>query len=122
MAQHLMLEDALSQMLRIRESHSSRELRVTIQKSNYGGLSAHQTTEVTAVAAGFDWQAGQVILVPAFPMTELTPDQVQDIQKSVRAGGSWHAYQNDRKLRERIAELERQVAELKSANPARAAD
>ena len=45
-------------------------------------------------------------------MTELTPEDVEAITKSVRAGGSWHAYKSQEKLRERALKAEARVAEL----------
>lgn len=68
---------------------------------------------VVGMQAGFDWDRGAMLLEPAQPLTTLTPDQVADIQASVRQGQSWHAYQAQKKLRERIAELEAKVAALK---------
>ncbi len=109
------LTNALSVLQRIEEMASSRPWRLAIRKSNPGGLSAHQTTEVQGIYAGFDWEAGKVIIEPAIPLTELSAEQVLDIQKSVRAGGSWHAYQREKKNLERIAALEEELAGLRAA-------
>jgi len=104
------LDEVIAQLERIRALQPSRKLRLVIRGNNAGGLSAHQTTEVQGIYAGFDWEAGMVIVEPAKPLTELKPDQVADISKSVRAGTSWHAYQRDAKLRQRITALEAEVA------------
>jgi hypothetical protein len=85
---------------------SSRPWRLVIRKHNPGGMSGHGTTEVQSIAAGFDWEAGRVVITPAKPLTELSPEQIAAIEKSVREGGSWHAYQAQVRLRDRIKELE----------------
>lgn len=114
----LSLESALSQMLRIQQASHEPDLKICIQRNNFGGLSAHQTTDVVAVRAGFDWEAGRVILVPAKPLSELSQEQADAIVKSVRSGTSWHAYENDRKLRARIKELEAELQAIKAREPA----
>jgi hypothetical protein len=110
----LSLDEVIEQLQRIKSMPGSRPWKVVIRKANYGGLTAHQTTDIQAIYAGFDWEAGRVVLQPARPLTELTPEQVGAIEKSVREGSSWHAYQRDKKLRERIAELEAEVARLRA--------
>ena len=110
----LSLDAALECMRRILDTQGSRPWRLVIRKFNPGGLTAHQTTDALSIYAGMDWQAGQVVIEPSRPLTELTPGQVEAICRSVREGQSWHAYHRDKKLRERIAELESEVARLHS--------
>lgn len=117
-AKGLSLEDAIAQLQRIQTLHASRPWRLVVRKTNPGGLSCHQTTEVRSIHAGFDWEAGRVVIEPVMPLTELTTDQVDAIRQSVRAGASWHAGQRERKMRDRIAELEAENARLR-ANRAR---
>lgn len=109
---HYSLDAAIEHLQRVQKVNSGRPWRVTIRKHNPGGMSGHGTTEVESIAAGFDWTAGQVVIYPAKPLTELTPEQVEAIEKSVRAGGSWHAYEAQKKLRERALKAEARVAEL----------
>ena len=92
---------------------SSREHRLAIRITNPGGLTAHQSVDVSGLQQGFDWEAGQIVMVPAEPLTLLTADDVLAITKSVRAGSSWHAYERERKLRDRITALEAEVAALR---------
>ena len=108
------LDAAIEHLQRIQKMGGSRRWRLVVRKFNPGGMSGHGTTEVDSIAAGFDWEAGRVILTPARPLTELTPEQVAAIEKSVRAGGSWHAYEAQKKLRERALKAEARVAELES--------
>lgn len=113
----LSLEDAIERLQRIQTLHSSRPWRLVIRKSNPGGMTGHQTTEVQGVYAGIDREAGRVVIEPAKPLTELTAAEVEAIQRSVREGSSWHAYQREKKWRERIAALEAELDQLRSACP-----
>ena len=49
-------------------------------------------------------------------LTGLSAADVEAIRASARQGSSWHAYQANKQLRERIAELERQLAEATRSN------
>ncbi len=114
------LEAAIEHLQRIQKIGGSRRWRLVVRKFNPGGMSGHGTTEVDSIAAGFDWDAGRVVITPSKPMTELTPEDVEAITKSVRAGGSWHAYKSQEKLRERALKAEGRVAELEIAAEAAA--
>lgn len=103
----------LEQLNAIADSRGTDGLRLVIRKFNPGAMTGHQTTEVHGIFAGFDHEQGRVIFEPAQPLTELSPDEVAAIMKSVREGHSWHAYERDRKTRERITALEAEVADLK---------
>lgn len=108
---HYTLDAALDHLQRIK-AMPSRSRRLVIRKFNPGGMTGHQTVEVDSIHAGFDWEAGKVVITPAEPMTVLTPEQVADITKSVRAGGSWHAYEARKSLRERALKAEASAAAL----------
>lgn len=58
--------------------------------------------EAQALMRGMDWEGNCMILTPAQPLTVLTPDEVRDIQLSMRQGGNWHAYQRHQKQQDRI--------------------
>lgn len=106
------LDAAIEALQRIRTTDPNRKHRLVVRKHNPGGMTAHQTTEVQGIFAGFDWEAGRVIIEPALPMTELTPEQVGAIEQSMRDGRSWHAEQARSALRERALKAEARVAEL----------
>ncbi|MFN2901303.1 DUF551 domain-containing protein, partial [Escherichia coli] len=79
------------------------------------------SVEVQSIQAGFDWDAGQVMIFPAQPLTTLTPEQITDITDSVRKGQSWHAYQEYKKHKEQLEKLsieldaaKQRVAELEA--------
>ncbi len=104
----LSLATAIEQLQTIADGPyaAGRPMRLVIRKKNPGGMTGHQTTEVKGIFAGFDREAGRVIIEPEHPLTELTAEQVEAIVKSVRDGTSWHAYQREKTLRERIATME----------------
>ncbi|ECK3534484.1 hypothetical protein FTH05_22750 [Salmonella enterica] len=111
--------------------HSQRrDMDVTIVVHSPGRIGSTPSVEVQSIQAGFDWDAGQVMIFPAQPLTTLTPEQVADITESVRKGQSWHAYQEYKNHKEqleklsveldaakqRIAELETNLAALAAEN------
>lgn len=70
-----------------------RDPEITIVVHSPGSIGPSPSVEVEAIHAGFDWDAGQVMICPAQPLTTLTPEQVADITASVRKGQSWHAFE-----------------------------
>lgn len=70
-----------------------RDPEITILVHSPGSIGPSPSVEVEAIHAGSDWDAGQVIIYPAQPLTTLTPEQVAEISESVRKGQSWHAYE-----------------------------
>ena len=70
-----------------------RDPEITIAIHSPGSIGPSPSVEVESIHAGFDWDAGQVMIYPAQPLTTLTPEQVADITESVRKGQSWHAYE-----------------------------
>lgn len=74
-----------------------RDPEITILVHSPGSIGPSPSVEVEAIHAGFDWDAGQVMIYPAQPLTTLTPEQVNDITESVRKGQSWHAYEAHKK-------------------------
>ncbi|ELX6439215.1 hypothetical protein SJ703_003354, partial [Escherichia coli] len=87
-----------------------------------GRIGSTPSVEVQSIQVGFDWDAGQVMIFPAQPLTTLTPEQVADITDSVRKGQSWHAYQEYKKHKEQLEKLsieldaaKQRVAELEAS-------
>lgn len=70
-----------------------RDPEITILVHSPGRIGPSPSVEVEAIHAGFDWDAGQVLIYPAQPLTTLTPEQVAEISESVSKGQSWHAYE-----------------------------
>lgn len=71
------------------------ETRIIIHSP--GSIGATPSVEVESIQAGFDWDAGQVLIYPVQPLTTLTPEQVADITASARKGQSWHAFETYKK-------------------------
>ena len=96
-------------MQSILSTHGDAEVLVCVQSQ--GELRGHTpAVAVTEAHAGFDWDRGRVLLSPERPLIALSAEQVDAIVKSLRRGQSWHAYQTQKSLRNRIRILEAQVA------------
>lgn len=92
-----------------------RDPEITIFVHSPGRIGPSPSVEVGGIHAGFDWDAGQVMIYPAQPLTVLTLEQVSAIEESVRKGQSWHAYQAHKKHREEVKELTAQRDDLLAA-------
>lgn len=78
-----------------------------------GSIGGTPRVPVIGMNLGFDWDNGAVLLRPEQPLTTLSAEEVQAIMDSAKKGQSWHAYQAQKQLRERIRELEAELATLK---------
>lgn len=87
--------------------------RITIVVHSPGRIGSTPSVEVQSIQAGFDWDAGKVMIFPAQPLTTLTPEQVADITDSVRKGQSWHAYQEYKKHKEQLEKLSMELEAAK---------
>ncbi|MDQ9272871.1 DUF551 domain-containing protein [Escherichia marmotae] len=112
--------ELVNRILSNNHSHR-RDMDVTIVVHSPGRIGSTPSVEVQSIQAGFDWDAGQVMIFPAQPLTTLTPEQVADITDSVRKGQSWHAYQEYKKHKEQLEKLsieldaaKQRVAELEA--------
>lgn len=97
------LQAAIEQLERIAARPPRPAMRLVVRISNPGGLSGHQTVDATAIHAGFDWEAGRVVIETAKPLCAVTQEDLQAIRKSVAAGQSWHAYQVEKRRLEQLA-------------------
>ncbi len=77
-----------------------------------GTVGGSPTVPVIGLALGFDWDSGKLIIRPEKQLTQLTPDQVESIVKSVREGNSWHAYERYKQHKAREKELSDQLASV----------
>ena len=90
-----------------RSHHPAERLIIpVIPRDNTMGPIPH--VEAQALMRGMDWENNCMILTPAQPLTVLTPDEVRDIQLSMRQGGNWHSYQRHQKQQDKIDLLEAQ--------------
>ncbi len=104
--------ELVNRILSNNHSHH-RDMDVTIVVHSPGRIGSTPSVEVQSIQAGFDWDAGQVMIFPAQPLTTLTPEQVADITDSVRKGQSWHAYQEYKKHKEQLEKLSMELAAAK---------
>ena len=118
----------LNRILSNNHSHR-RDMDVTIVVHSPGRIGSTPSVEVQSIQVGFDWDAGQVMIFPAQPLTTLTPEQITDITDSVRKGQSWHAYQEYKKHKEQLEKLsieldaaKQRIAELEGNFTALAAE
>lgn len=79
-----------------------RDPEITIAIHSPGSIGATPSVEIESIQAGFDWDAGQVLIYPTQPLTTLTLEQVADITASVRKGQSWHAYESYKKHKSQL--------------------
>ncbi|MHB1814519.1 MAG: hypothetical protein ACYCUE_06785 [Steroidobacteraceae bacterium] len=107
------LSEARQLLERIGAHGGDPDLVVTVQSE--GGLGGTPSVAVAGIHAGIDWDSGKVLISTERVLTGLSAEDIEAIRASVRQGGSWHAYQAHKRLRERIAELERQLAEARAA-------
>ena len=103
--------DALQRHMVLRPHHEKMTVQVVV--SAPGTIGGTPTVPIVSFQPGFDWDKGKLLLMPGEPITRLTPEQLAQIDASARQGQSWHAYQAQKRLHERIRELEAQVAALK---------
>ncbi|HFT6160293.1 TPA: hypothetical protein ACHG5C_004025 [Escherichia coli] len=96
--------ELVNRILSNNHSHR-RDMDVTIVVHSPGRIGSTPSVEVQSIQVGFDWDAGQVMIFPAQPLTTLTPEQITDITDSVRKGQSWHAYQEYKKHKEQLEKL-----------------
>lgn len=90
-----------------RSTHPAERLIIpVIPRDSTAGPIPH--IEAQALMRGMDWENNCMILTPAQPLTVLTPDEVRDIQLSMRQGGNWHSYQRHQKQQDKIDLLEAQ--------------
>lgn len=109
------LQQAIDLLTRIRDTAGSGRdsMTLSVMVANPGTVGPSPRVAIVGMTAGFDWDRGALLLQPEKPLAALTPQQLEEITASARKGQSWHAYQAQKKLRERILELEQQLAAAK---------
>lgn len=79
-----------------------------------GSVGGSPCVAVTGIHAGFDWNAGKLLIETSQPLTALTPEDVAAIHKSAKEGQSWHAYQTFKKQADAIKDRDTEISELKA--------
>jgi hypothetical protein len=111
------LTEAIDWLTAVQSSRPRRECKLFVKVLNPGSVGGTPCVEVTQVNAGFDWDAGKVLLSTDAPLTRLTPEDVAAIHKSAKESQSWHAFQSYKKQAARIKELEDDLAAARAKLP-----
>lgn len=82
--------------------HSRRPHKLAVEVYEPGRIGGTPCSEVTHIQAGFDWNAGTVMISTAEKLTRLSPEDVEAIRTSVKMGQSWHAYQGYKEQQAKI--------------------
>lgn len=102
----------LGALLNLHLPHNAENARITIRIQNPGGLTAHQTVDAVRAGFGIDWEARQLVVMPRQMLTTLTPEQLEELAASARAGQSWHAYQAHKKHEAEKAAMQSRINAL----------
>lgn len=95
----------------------NRDWNLFVKVFNPGTVGGTPCVAVKSLNAGFDWDAGRILIETDTPLTLLSPEDVAAIHKSAKEGQSWHAFQSYKKQADRIKVLEAELAQLKAAQP-----
>lgn len=77
------------------------EDELVVSVVSQGSIGPSPSVKVTSIHAGFDWDRGNVIIYAESPLTELTPEDVESIRKSVHDAQSFHTMKLFRQMREK---------------------
>lgn len=103
-AKRYLVEQLSSVIQRPPLRNMEREVHIVVHRpGNVGG-----TPTVPAIGAtmGFDWDNRKLLIFTEKPLTELTPEQVEAVNESVKKGQSWHAFEAYKKHRNEMIILE----------------
>lgn len=117
------LSDALAVLEHAKISGKmGKELQLKVRVHSPGKVGGSACVSVTGMYLGFDWDARKVLIYTDKPLTALSPEDVAAINKSVKEGQSWHAFQQHKKQADiikahgtEIAKLKQDVADAKQA-------
>lgn len=69
-----------------RELDSSIEIAIVSQ----GSIGGMPTVKIRDMAFGIDWDTGKLIIYTEDPVIKLTPEELQDVRKSISQAHSYH--------------------------------
>lgn len=111
------IEKVISELQRMLSNEGRyRDLSLSVVVNVPGSIGGTPRVPLERMQAGFDWDAGVVLLYPEKPLSLLSPEQLVQLEASAREGQSWHALESQKKLRERIIGLENMVKSLSAAS------
>ena len=86
------------------------KLAVVIQHP--GGIGGTPSVPIKSIAAGFDWDAGKLLIYPESPLSMLSAEQLQELHSSAIKGESWHAFERHKKIRQERSDQAKRMLEL----------
>lgn len=109
------LLDAIESLECIYRNTGSRRdtVELVVMVHQPGTVGGTPCVAVDRIYAGFDWDANCILLSTSKPLSALSPEDLAAINKSAKDGQSWHAYQQQKKLLERIRSLECELAGIR---------
>lgn len=78
-----------------------------------GGVGGTPAVDVKAIHSGIDWDGNTILIYPDGNLSLLSRQEVEDIQKSVSMGQSWHSYQKFKQYKQELSEAKSEIAKLK---------
>ena len=102
-----------AQVLESVTSYQRDQTTLQVEVFQPGAIGGTPRVQIIGMQAGFDWDHGAILLRPEKHLTILSTEEVRAITDSARKGQSWHAYQAQKRLHERIRSLEAELAALK---------
>jgi hypothetical protein len=113
------LKTALHVIQQCLSEDERRPMKLAIVVQSQGSIGGTPCVEVDSMQAGFDWDAGKLMIYPAQPLSQLSPEEVAAISESVSKGQSWHAYQAYKAQQEKLKSVQVQrdqaIADLREA-------
>ena len=93
---------------------NANDLQVRVRIKKYGTIGAVPSVGVKAISRGIDWDGHTVLIDTDVPLTELTGEQLADLNKVARDKESFKSYEYNKKLKREIDDLKRENAALRS--------
>lgn len=113
------LKTALHVIQQCLSEDERRPMKLAVVVQSQGSIGGTPCVEVGSMQAGFDWDAGKLMIYPSQPLIQLSPEDVAAIRESVSKGQSWHAYQaykvQQEKLKAAQAQRDQTIVDLREA-------
>lgn len=106
MENNIDFKTALHVMQQCAKEDERRPMTLAVVIQSQGSIGGTPCVEVGNIQAGFDWDAGKLMIYPARPLTQLSQEDVAAIRKSVSKGQSWHAYQAYKAQQEKLKAMQ----------------
>lgn len=106
------LEDMLNEIGTNELNDRDKKRTISIVVASEGLMGGTPTVEVKQASLGFDFDSQKVLIFPEQPLTALTPENLEDISKSVNDSHSFHTRQLLKEGHEREKKLHQFLKDL----------